>query len=184
MKLNTLNRLTFLLCLLILSINSKAQDIIYKNDGSETKAKILEISKTEIKYKRFNYLDGPTFTISVSEINFVKYPNGETERFNKKNNENNNTPVIPIIKAENKPEMYDGIEKTNYPTGELLSETPYIKGKVNGIQKLYYRSGSIISETPFHDGLANGVGKTYWKSGKQMFDIPYIQGNITGSLNL
>ncbi|MCX6185968.1 MAG: hypothetical protein NTU43_03085, partial [Bacteroidetes bacterium] len=74
--------------LLFVQFSGFAQDIITKNDGSEIKAKIVEISKTEIKYKRFDYLDGPTVVLSVSEIRIVKYPNGTSETFN--NNEKGN----------------------------------------------------------------------------------------------
>ena len=43
--------------------------------------KILEVGPTEIKYKKWSYLDGPTFVTNKSEISKIKYANGETEFF-------------------------------------------------------------------------------------------------------
>lgn len=70
------------LFLFIFSSNfAAAQDIITKQNGEEIKAKILEISPSEIKYKRFDYQQGPTIILPVSEVFMVKYPNGEKQLF-------------------------------------------------------------------------------------------------------
>ena len=156
------------------SFKLAAQDTIRKKDGTEIAVKVLEINSSEIKYKRFDYLQGPTYSVSVSEINLIKYPNGSIEEFNKSTLEKN---------TNNKPtnsEILNGTVKTNYPTGELLSETPYENGKINGIQKLYYRNGSLMSETPFKNGLADGLCLTHYKDGSWMEKIPYVEGEITG----
>lgn len=60
-----------------------AQDIITTKDGNDIQAKILEVTNTEIKYKKFNNPDGPTFTLKKSEVLIVRYQNGENEVFNK-----------------------------------------------------------------------------------------------------
>jgi len=72
--------LTALLCL---SNLLPAQDLITKTNGEEIKAKVLEISPTEIKYKRFDYQQGPTIIIPISEVFMLKYPNGEKQVFEK-----------------------------------------------------------------------------------------------------
>lgn len=69
---------------LILSLNGfflSAQDIITKNDGSEIKAKILEVNTSDLKYKRWDNLDGPTFTIEKRDVLLVKYSNGTNDVF-------------------------------------------------------------------------------------------------------
>lgn len=60
-----------------------AQDIIVLNNktADEIAAKIVEVSKTEVKYKRWSYQEGPTFTLSTDEIFVVKYQNGEKQTF-------------------------------------------------------------------------------------------------------
>ena len=72
-------------------IIANAQDIILKQDGSEIKAKVLEITDQQIKYKEFDFQDGPIRNINASEVFMITYENGKKEVFNKPN-ETNVTP--------------------------------------------------------------------------------------------
>ena len=62
--------------------NLHAQDIIIKKDGSEIEAKVLEVKSSNITYKRFEMLDGPTYEIDKSEIFIIKYSSGQKDVFN------------------------------------------------------------------------------------------------------
>ena len=72
--------------LLLLSIFSlavtQAQDIIIKKTGEEINAKVLELTPDIIKYKRFDYQEGPTISILKAEVFMIKYANGSKEVFN------------------------------------------------------------------------------------------------------
>lgn len=68
--------------LLISNCAVNAQDKIYKTDGQVLESKVLEISNSEIKYKVFANLNGPTYTIPKSEALKVVYENGTTETIN------------------------------------------------------------------------------------------------------
>ncbi len=67
------------------AINAGAQDVIVKKDGSTIVSKVLEISGTEIKYKKFTNLEGPTYTLSQADIQLINYENGEKEVFDAPN---------------------------------------------------------------------------------------------------
>ena len=58
-----------------------AQDIIIKQNGDEIKSKILEITSETIKYKEFEFQDGPTRNINISDVFMVIYENGKREKF-------------------------------------------------------------------------------------------------------
>lgn len=60
----------------------QAQDVIFKKNGDEISAKILEVGVTEVKYKQFNNQDGPLYTILKTDIFMIKYANGTKEVFN------------------------------------------------------------------------------------------------------
>lgn len=60
-------------------LTASAQDVIKMKDGKEIQAKISEITQDEIKYKNFDYQDGPTFTINKSDVSTITYANGMTE---------------------------------------------------------------------------------------------------------
>ncbi|HNX08064.1 MAG TPA: hypothetical protein PKL96_10805, partial [Bacteroidales bacterium] len=54
----------FLILFSVVFINAlNAQDFIIKKNGDELSAKVQEVGTTEIKYKKFDNQDGPTYTI-------------------------------------------------------------------------------------------------------------------------
>lgn len=73
---------------------ASAQDIITVKDGTDIQAKILEVTTNEVKYKKFNNLDGPTFTMLKSEILIVRYENGENEVFKTNKSTQNTTETV------------------------------------------------------------------------------------------
>jgi len=54
-------------------------DVIILQNGSEIKAKVIDISLSEIKYKRFDNIDGPTISISKRDVFAINYENGTRE---------------------------------------------------------------------------------------------------------
>ena len=70
-----------LLFLFLCPVLASAQDVIVKKDGSTIISKVLEITSTEVKYKKFSNLEGPTYTLLKSEIQGINYENGEKDTF-------------------------------------------------------------------------------------------------------
>lgn len=64
----------------------KAQDVIVKKDGTTILSKVLEVNEENLKYKKLKNLQGPTYSVSLSEIMSVNYENGEKDTFEKINN--------------------------------------------------------------------------------------------------
>lgn len=60
----------------------KAQDKIHKSDSTIIEARVLEINDNEIKYKKFNNPNGPSYIIDKSKVNMIVYENGEKDIFN------------------------------------------------------------------------------------------------------
>jgi len=58
------------------------QDLIILKNGSTIEAKVLEISPTEIRYKRFDNLEGPTIVIMAADVLSIRYANGRMEIIN------------------------------------------------------------------------------------------------------
>jgi hypothetical protein len=65
----------------LISSISFAQDLLTKKNGEDISAKILEVDITEIKYKKFDDLNGPIFTILKSEVLLIRYENGTKDIF-------------------------------------------------------------------------------------------------------
>jgi hypothetical protein len=62
--------------------NLFSQDIITKKSSEDIKAKVIEVTSTEIKYKRFDNQNGPTFTLLKSDVLIIRYENGSKDMFN------------------------------------------------------------------------------------------------------
>ncbi|GAB3195737.1 hypothetical protein ABID22_001598 [Pontibacter aydingkolensis] len=77
MKQTLLSLVTFLITLTSL----QAQDIITKRTGEKVEAKVLEISLTEIKYKRYSNLEGPIYSLPKAEVMLIQYENKTNEVF-------------------------------------------------------------------------------------------------------
>src|SRR6218665_1193639 len=75
------SKLLFGSCLLLSVCSVHAQDTIFKRNNETVIAKVLEITQTEVKYKRYNYLDGPLYIESKSEIKQIRFKGGATEEF-------------------------------------------------------------------------------------------------------
>ncbi len=78
---NLLNSL-LIIALCIISISTNAQDIITKKDGTDISAKVLELTITEIKYKRVDNLSGPIYTLPKADVLMIRYEDGTKDIFN------------------------------------------------------------------------------------------------------
>lgn len=87
-----------------------AQDLITRKDGTDIQAKILEVTTSEVKYKKASNPDGPIFTISKSDILIVRYANGENEIFDDSRNTaafNTNMEVFPGMRYKDYKDYYN-----------------------------------------------------------------------------
>lgn len=74
----------FLVMLFASTLAQNPADQIYKIDGTIVSAKVLEITNSEIKYKKASNTDGPTYTILRSDVLKIMYLNGEEESYGNK----------------------------------------------------------------------------------------------------
>lgn len=73
--------ITFLLLSLAAMPTLMAQDVIVTKQSERIDATILEVSDSEVRYKRQNNPTGPTFTLVTSKIATILYANGEVQTF-------------------------------------------------------------------------------------------------------
>ena len=77
-----MKRIIIFLNLIIYVTLLNAQDIIITKDSKRIEAKITEINTTTIKYKKWNYQDGPDIYENKNNIAVIMWGNGEVEVFN------------------------------------------------------------------------------------------------------
>jgi hypothetical protein len=130
-----MKNLLIALLLTVFNISIYAQDNITLKNGDEIKSKVLEVTTTEVKYKKYDNLDGPIYTISKSDILFIKYENGQKDVFNDTKEETNTSTNNTTNNTNSKRKMFlfsldlyggDGFErvKTLYINNEYIYIRP------------------------------------------------------------
>ena len=91
-------RQTILLFLLALLAGSaaQAQDLLTKRNGEELSVKILEITPSEVRYRRADNPDGPLISIWRSDVFMIRYANGTRENLS-------GAPLAPAAAATSAP---------------------------------------------------------------------------------
>lgn len=66
---------------MLIGLEISAQDVITTKEGDDIQAKILEVTTTEVKYKKYTNLEGPIYVLSKSDVLIIRYENGEKDVF-------------------------------------------------------------------------------------------------------
>ncbi len=174
---------------ILASVCGYAQDIIVKKDLSEIKCKVSEIGTTEIKYKKWENLEGPSYTIKKSEVNKIKFENGTEELI-----QQNDMSVVPTNNRNYKRAFTTrpfsllqghfciGYQHAIKPTQALVGEIGWIGPRIgNGMlgtardaKGAYGRVGFRLKRTPevVMEGMEWGYNLAGW----------YVQPEISYSL--
>jgi hypothetical protein len=104
-----------------------SQDVITKKDGTTLKVKVTEVTEEVIKYKKFENLEGPSYTLETGKILKIKYENGSEETYAPV--ENQVPPSQPAasngekpVKLINDPNFKRQVEAISKDAGEQLLE--------------------------------------------------------------
>lgn len=156
------------MALLIYGSSAIAQDTIIFNDGSVERTKILEINDNEVKYKKWDNLDGPLYSANKSTITTINYQNGTSEKFfQQKQIEQQQFATTPDLE-------YD----RNSPSHLRLGDT-YLTEE-EAIKLLYYNGESIYEDTWVGANKQRRSGKTMIATGLVLF----IGGCISAGVDL
>lgn len=90
-----MKKTVFTLIALITVLVCQAQDVLIKRNGDEIEVKVLEINLNEIRYKRFDNLEGPVISILKSDVFMIKYENGTRTTFTETAAPTVQTPYYP-----------------------------------------------------------------------------------------
>jgi hypothetical protein len=144
----------------LLCIN--AQDLIVLKDGNVIEAKVMEIYPSEIRYKRFDNLDGPMIIIPSANVLSIRYENGTTEVINS----------VPEVHEKVKSPSMDP-DKLYFsisadPSGFLLYGplilTEFTKNHFNAQVYVSFPSVGLVTKADGF-GIGTGVGFNYlWHS--------------------
>lgn len=141
-----------------------AQDVILTSDNSEIQAQVLRINEENIEYKKWNYMEGPTFVISVGNVVSIKYANGDIEEFGiPQPNNQSHSPInaennmqfasvdvpVSITKVEVRNTGKKGNVISDYGENLFSDNTNYIQTRITCIG---LTTGSIELRTKVYNG--------------------------------
>jgi len=85
--------------ILFIVVNSTlAQDEIVLRNGDIIKVKVSEVGTTEIKYKKWENLDGPVYSSAKDDIFMIKYENGSKDVFSEVEKPTKSLPSVATSK--------------------------------------------------------------------------------------
>ena len=94
--------IAFFATCMLLSTKLNAQDIVILNSGEEFKSKVDEVLDNEIKYYKWENLNGPKYSIKKTEVFMIRYQSGFVENYSKnKTLENKNVKIDSTKNSKN-----------------------------------------------------------------------------------
>jgi len=133
------------LLFLLLTYFADAQDIIITKDAQKISAKISDVEESVIKYKRFDNLDGPTYTMNKAEISSIIYENGSVDVFKEADTKPaaaTTTAAAPVANQRN--------------NGYMKGEVRFVTRKIGDFDGIGWGYGGTITTSGFFFG--EGVG--------------------------
>ena len=127
---------------LIFSISASAQDLLVKRNGEQMKVKVLKITKKKVQFVRYG-TDHPVYNLPVTDIDYIEYPFGDRDTFNKVATTPQPAPNSSASTAASKsPGMWHGAAPaprviTNNSDNTATAARKYIVGEIydqNGIK--------------------------------------------------
>ena len=126
----------------MISSKGLSQDIIIKNDKTEIKSKVIELTNDLIKYKKKSMLNGPIYSINKSEVFMIVYKNGKKEYIETKVKEKLRVNPTEVLSTKNS----DVVTKANNKTSE-------VDNKIAAFNSNSFNSNPSKSTTPIQSAL-------------------------------
>ncbi len=81
---------SILMCLVFLcTLSAAAQDVIVKKDGNTVVCRVMELSDTEVIFKRWTELQGNNYVMNLTDVAAIHYENGGKKMFDAVSKKNN-----------------------------------------------------------------------------------------------
>lgn len=194
------------LLLLLCSASVSAQDVIVKKDGSTIVCRVVEVTATEITYKKWSELNGSNYVMDKSLASGINYESGRKDTFSateslyKPNNQNNGEQAMndkALLKLDKKartPQKVKTLKKTAKIGGgifvgsgiiSIILANTGIDGKGASHPQYFYQAaaGLIVGGGLWYLGFnmaANHIKKKDEKlsvSSIYQYDIPFSNGS-------
>lgn len=147
-----MKKVLFIISLAVAQL-ATAQDIIVTKQSEKIDAKIIKVTDTEIEYKKYNNLEGPTFSLSTSKINTIIYSNGDVQAFNVAEEKRNSSSSRYTSSNSGKKDGYKSALSIGFSM-PVIHETYDDHGFYSETVNMYGFHIGYIGKMPFNDYFA------------------------------
>lgn len=100
----------------LFSLITYSQDTIFKINGEEIIAKVIKITPELVEYYKFNRTEGPLYSIYITDVSMIKYPEGSQDKFSvaEKNNQEVNEGESKVRKEVDNDKFIDERDGNEY----------------------------------------------------------------------
>ena len=178
-------RTLLLFCLLALTGSvAGAQDLLTKRNGDEVAVRVVEITPSEVKYRRTDNPDGPLISVWRSDVFMIRYANGTKEVMGVNTVPTRPAPAglpatvvpsatlppAPAPVAPSRPAPILPTVTNKDPNDAILDETIHLDGPRVGIT--YLSPGVLDRAREKGTDLAPFVSQFGWQFESRLFRLP------------
>jgi hypothetical protein len=167
-----MKKLMYVFIFTLLTVKVYAQDVIILKNGDEIKSIVAEVLPDQIKYKKFENKQGPSYGIEKSKVFMIRYANGSKDVFNQVQAPPTKAtkPVVKTVYAESSQ------EKTHYRAVPVRKNTPSSYYGNSGVRSMIF--GGISLPTGF---FADSQGIGFFLGDET--DIPIGDSGLNATIN-
>lgn len=164
-----MKKLLLFLLLIVSASSIQAQDVIVKKDGSTVICRVVEVTSSEIVYKKWTDLNGSNYVMNRTDASAINYENGKKENLGEMtnlyapNNQNDGTQMLNDR----------ALVEMDYANGDLFRKAKKLRtigltggGILLGIGALgFIADEGKTSTSGFIVGIGCSIGAVIWASG-------------------
>ena len=160
------------LAFLFFIFSASAQDLIITKNGDDIKAKVIEVDLFQVKYKKYENIDGPIYTILIKDLLIIRYENGSKDFFKRSKNNDNSVKIIDTNRIKfinNKKKNMNLIEVSSFynSNSDIFQYVDYNQYNYRlSYTTNYWNPISVkfINGYKFNEQVALGIGLNIQKS--------------------
>ena len=161
------------LAFLFFIFSASAQDLIITKNGDDIKAKVIEVDLFQVKYKKYENIDGPIYTILIKDLLIIRYENGSKDFFKRSKNNDNSVKIIDTNRIKfinNKKKNMNLIEVSSFynSNSDIFQYVDYNQYNYRlSYTTNYWNPISVkfINGYKFNEQVALGIGLEYTEIG-------------------
>ena len=149
-----MNKLKVLFALLLLACaaGASAQDVIVKKDGSTVVCRVVEVSATEIVYKKWTDLQGSNYVMNRTDASAINYENGTRSEMGTASTHSTETTSTVVLNQQT--------QQTQQQLSDMqllrMVSRPVDLQKAKRLQKIGWIGGGVLMGTGIVMPLASG----------------------------